>query len=91
MGLCKAYTIVKTVEYHITNSTKGGYKVEERKNKIIKVKELVIHADEVHIINQQAGHESTKDIEQDSNESNRRGPWDFFWGNRDESKQEENE
>jgi hypothetical protein len=65
--------------------------VEERKNKIVKVKELVIHADEVHIINQQAGHKSTKDIEQGSNESNRRDPWGSFWGSRDESKQEESD
>jgi hypothetical protein len=63
--------------------------VEERKNKVIKVKELVIHADEVRIINQQAEHESTKDIEQNSNESNRRDPWGSFWGFRNESKQEE--
>lgn len=65
--------------------------MEERKNKVIKVKELVIHADEVRIINQQAEHESTKDVEQNSNESNRRGPWDLFWGIRNESKQEESD
>ena len=65
--------------------------MEERKNKIIKVKELVIHADEVHIINQQAGHESTKDIEQGSNESNRRRSVGTFLGPRGESKQEESD
>lgn len=65
--------------------------MEEKKNKVIKVKEVVIYADKVHIVNQQAEHESTKDIEQDSNESNRRGPWDWFWGYRDEPKREKKE
>ena len=39
--------------------------MEDKKSKVIQVKELVIHADEVHIINPQAAHESPKAIETD--------------------------
>ncbi|MBY0123754.1 hypothetical protein [Bacillus sp. S/N-304-OC-R1] len=69
--------------------------MEERKKKI-RVKDLVIYADNVQIINQdrhhghghehghEHEHEHRENQNQDINEPNRRGPWDWFWsGNRE--------
>ncbi|WP_428911773.1 hypothetical protein [Niallia sp. Krafla_26] len=62
----------------------------EDEKRVIKVKDLVIHADTVKIINKHTRHES--DIEHGTNRRGPwRGPWDMFWGFREESLEHEHE
>lgn len=60
--------------------------MEEEKEKVIRVKKLVIHADEVHIINNHGGYASHPENESAVNRGREpwRGPWDMFWGYREE-------
>lgn len=64
--------------------------MEERKKKRIRVKDLVIYADNVQIVHRERGHEHKhehehrEEISPAENEQNRRGPWDWIMGGRRE-------
>ena len=57
--------------------------MEERKNRVIRVKDLVIHAENVQIVKQEKDHHHKED-NRGSEEHHRGGPWDWIWGGRRE-------
>lgn len=62
----------------------------EEKKRILKVKDLIIHADNVQIIRQHPKHDHHHQVESsESSESHRRGSWDWFWGHRNTPKHDD--
>lgn len=77
---------ISRIRYDIATIREERTAVEERKKKHIRVKDLVIYADHVQIVNREKGHEHEhrEDISPAENEQNRRGPWDWILGGRQE-------